>query len=110
MKSGEIWAGVPAKLLRSISADEKGFVAASADNYARIATEHRWVHAVTHSSPAIFCCSQSVQHVGLIACFYRLWGPPHVEAPWWWGETPEVQGADVTRNVFGGLATSPVCL
>lgn len=43
VKTGEIWAGVPAKLLRTLSADEKGFVAASADNYARIATEHRWV-------------------------------------------------------------------
>lgn len=41
VKAGEIWAGVPAKLLRHLSADEKGFVSASADNYARIATEHR---------------------------------------------------------------------
>lgn len=41
VKAGEIWAGVPAKLLRHLSADEKGFVAASAENYARIATEHR---------------------------------------------------------------------
>lgn len=40
VKTGEIWAGIPAKLLRQLSADEKGFVAASADNYARIATEH----------------------------------------------------------------------
>jgi carbonic anhydrase/acetyltransferase-like protein (isoleucine patch superfamily) len=41
VKAGEIWAGVPAKLLRHLSADEKGFVSASADNYARIAMEHR---------------------------------------------------------------------
>lgn len=41
MKSGEIWAGAPAKLLRKLSAEEKGFVAASADNYAKLATEHR---------------------------------------------------------------------
>jgi carbonic anhydrase/acetyltransferase-like protein (isoleucine patch superfamily) len=41
VKSGEIWAGAPAKLLRPLSADEKGFVAASADNYARLAAEHR---------------------------------------------------------------------
>lgn len=41
VKTGEIWAGIPAKLLRQLSADEKGFVAASADNYARIATEHK---------------------------------------------------------------------
>jgi carbonic anhydrase/acetyltransferase-like protein (isoleucine patch superfamily) len=43
VRTGEIWAGVPAKMLRQLSADEKGFVAASADNYARIATEHRSV-------------------------------------------------------------------
>lgn len=54
VKTGEIWAGVPAKLLRSISADEKGFVAASADNYARIATEHRWVNAVSLGSRTMF--------------------------------------------------------
>lgn len=42
MKSGEVWAGAPAKLLRKLSAEEKGFVAASADNYAKLATEHRW--------------------------------------------------------------------
>jgi hypothetical protein len=41
VKSGEIWAGAPAKLLRKLSAEEKGFVAASADNYAKLATEHR---------------------------------------------------------------------
>lgn len=41
VKTGEIWAGVPAKVLRHLSADEKGFVAASAENYARIAMEHR---------------------------------------------------------------------
>jgi carbonic anhydrase/acetyltransferase-like protein (isoleucine patch superfamily) len=41
VKSGEIYAGAPAKLLRKLSAEEKGFVAASADNYAKLATEHR---------------------------------------------------------------------
>jgi carbonic anhydrase/acetyltransferase-like protein (isoleucine patch superfamily) len=42
VKSGEIFAGAPAKLLRKLSAEEKGFVAASADNYAKLANEHRW--------------------------------------------------------------------
>jgi carbonic anhydrase/acetyltransferase-like protein (isoleucine patch superfamily) len=42
VKSGEIYAGAPAKLLRKLSAEEKGFVAASADNYAKLAAEHRW--------------------------------------------------------------------
>lgn len=41
VKSGEIFAGAPAKLLRKLSAEEKGFVAASADNYAKLANEHR---------------------------------------------------------------------
>jgi carbonic anhydrase/acetyltransferase-like protein (isoleucine patch superfamily) len=40
--AGEIWAGAPARLLRHLSEDERGFVAASADNYAKLATEHRW--------------------------------------------------------------------
>eukprot|EP00879_Flechtneria_rotunda_P000838 GHRR01000963.1.p1 GENE.GHRR01000963.1~~GHRR01000963.1.p1 ORF type:complete len:310 (+),score=93.64 GHRR01000963.1:189-1118(+) len=41
VKTGEVWAGAPAKLLRKLSAEEKGFVAASADNYAKLAAEHR---------------------------------------------------------------------
>eukprot|EP00878_Enallax_costatus_P004912 GHUV01005167.1.p1 GENE.GHUV01005167.1~~GHUV01005167.1.p1 ORF type:complete len:283 (+),score=59.39 GHUV01005167.1:213-1061(+) len=40
VKTGEVWAGAPAKLLRKLSAEEKGFVAASADNYARLARQH----------------------------------------------------------------------
>lgn len=41
VKTGEVWAGAPAKLLRKLTAEEKGFVAASADNYAKLAAEHR---------------------------------------------------------------------
>jgi carbonic anhydrase/acetyltransferase-like protein (isoleucine patch superfamily) len=41
VKAGEVWAGAPAKLLRKLTAEEKGFVAASADNYAKLAAEHR---------------------------------------------------------------------
>lgn len=40
VKAGEVWAGTPAKLLRKLSAEEKGFVAASADNYAKLARQH----------------------------------------------------------------------
>lgn len=40
VKAGEIWAGAPAKLLRKLSVEEKGFVAASADNYAKLASDH----------------------------------------------------------------------
>jgi hypothetical protein len=41
VKTGQIWAGAPAKLLRTVSAEEAGFLVQSADNYARLAREHK---------------------------------------------------------------------
>lgn len=40
VKSGTVWAGQPAKLLRALESDERAFIAASAQNYARLAREH----------------------------------------------------------------------
>jgi gamma-carbonic anhydrase len=40
VKSGTVWAGQPAKLLRALESDERAFIAASADNYSRLAREH----------------------------------------------------------------------
>lgn len=41
IKSGEIWAGSPAKLLRTMSDDEQAFVAESAERYVHLAMVHR---------------------------------------------------------------------
>jgi hypothetical protein len=40
VKTGTVWAGQPARLLRALEPDERAFIAASADNYARLAREH----------------------------------------------------------------------
>lgn len=65
VKTGEIWSGVPAKLLRHLSADEKGFVSASAENYARIATEHRCALAA-----CLLACSRllRIHHRHKVGC------------------------------------------
>ncbi|KAI8466546.1 MAG: mitochondrial NADH:ubiquinone oxidoreductase 32 kDa subunit [Monoraphidium minutum] len=41
VKTGQIWAGAPAKLLRMVSPDEASFLVQSADNYSKLAKEHR---------------------------------------------------------------------
>lgn len=41
VKTGQIWAGAPAKLLRTVSAEEAAFLVQSADNYAKLAKEHK---------------------------------------------------------------------
>lgn len=41
IKTGQIWAGSPAKLLRTVSAEEAAFLVHSASNYADLAKEHR---------------------------------------------------------------------
>lgn len=41
VKAGQIFAGSPAKLMRQLTSEEASFVGASADNYAKLATEHR---------------------------------------------------------------------
>jgi carbonic anhydrase/acetyltransferase-like protein (isoleucine patch superfamily) len=46
VKTGQIWAGAPAKLLRTVSAEEASFLVQSADNYAKLAQAHKWVHAL----------------------------------------------------------------
>mmetsp|Transcript_33139 Transcript_33139/g.98606 ORF Transcript_33139/g.98606 Transcript_33139/m.98606 type:complete len:308 (-) Transcript_33139:727-1650(-) len=45
--SGEVWAGVPAKFLRKLDADEAEFVAKSATNYSRLADVHRFENGKT---------------------------------------------------------------
>jgi carbonic anhydrase/acetyltransferase-like protein (isoleucine patch superfamily) len=40
VKSGTVWAGQPARLLRALESDERSFIAASAQNYAKLAREH----------------------------------------------------------------------
>lgn len=39
-----------------------------------------------------------------------IMGHRRVKVSWWWGETSEVQGADLARSVFGGVATRPAGL
>jgi len=39
--AGEVWAGSPAKKLRDMSDEEKKFIQISADNYVRLAEEHK---------------------------------------------------------------------
>ncbi|KIY95938.1 transferase [Monoraphidium neglectum] len=41
IKTGQIWAGAPAKLLRTVSAEEASFLVQSADNYAKLAQAHK---------------------------------------------------------------------
>ncbi|GBF89259.1 gamma carbonic anhydrase, mitochondrial [Raphidocelis subcapitata] len=41
IKTGQIWAGAPAKLLRTVSSEEAAFLVQSADNYAHLAQEHK---------------------------------------------------------------------
>jgi|SRR5579863_2141801 len=41
VKSGELWAGTPAKLMRPVSADEKRYMAALPAAYAKLADEHQ---------------------------------------------------------------------
>ena len=40
VKAGELWAGRPAKMLRSVTDEEKAFIAISAENYVRLAAEY----------------------------------------------------------------------
>lgn len=42
VKSGEVWAGSPAKFLRKLSPEEQDFVRNSACNYTELANEHRF--------------------------------------------------------------------
>jgi len=41
VKTGQIYAGAPAKLLRTLTAEEASFLKQSADNYTALAAEHR---------------------------------------------------------------------
>jgi carbonic anhydrase/acetyltransferase-like protein (isoleucine patch superfamily) len=41
VKSGEVWAGNPAKLLRPVSAEEAAFIPVSAQNYVELAQEYK---------------------------------------------------------------------
>jgi carbonic anhydrase/acetyltransferase-like protein (isoleucine patch superfamily) len=41
IKTGEIWAGAPAKLLRTLSAEEAAFIGQSAATYVALAAEHK---------------------------------------------------------------------
>lgn len=41
MKTGQIFAGSPAKLLRQLTAEEAAFLRQSADNYTSLAAEHK---------------------------------------------------------------------
>jgi len=41
VRTGQIWAGSPAKLLRTLTAEEAAFVSGSADNYAKLALAHK---------------------------------------------------------------------
>jgi gamma-carbonic anhydrase len=41
VRSGELWAGSPAKLMRSLSAEEIAGFAYSAEHYCRLAESHR---------------------------------------------------------------------
>ncbi len=41
VKSGELWAGNPAKFFRNLSEEEKNFIKTSADNYAQLASEYK---------------------------------------------------------------------
>jgi hypothetical protein len=76
VKAGEIWAGVPAKLLRHLSADEKGFVAASAENYARIATEHRCVGTQGKSKHELTHTHSQTLGVGCVRSLLPCWLAP----------------------------------
>jgi carbonic anhydrase/acetyltransferase-like protein (isoleucine patch superfamily) len=40
VKSGQIWAGNPAKYFRDMSAEEKNYIKISAENYAELAQEY----------------------------------------------------------------------
>jgi carbonic anhydrase/acetyltransferase-like protein (isoleucine patch superfamily) len=42
VKSGELWAGSPAKMLRAVSPEEREFIAVSAENYVRLANQYRF--------------------------------------------------------------------
>jgi len=41
VKSGELWAGTPARLLRAVSADEKIYMERLPTHYAKLADEYR---------------------------------------------------------------------
>jgi carbonic anhydrase/acetyltransferase-like protein (isoleucine patch superfamily) len=41
VKSGQIWAGNPAKYFRDLTQDEKDYIKVSADNYAELAQEYK---------------------------------------------------------------------
>jgi carbonic anhydrase/acetyltransferase-like protein (isoleucine patch superfamily) len=41
VKSGQIWAGNPAKYFRDMTAEEKAYIKISADNYAELAREYK---------------------------------------------------------------------
>eukprot|EP00798_Chlamydomonas_sp_ICE-L_P021398 gene21398-28356_t len=47
VKTGEVWAGSPAKMLRMLSPEEQMFVSQSALNYAELADEHRFENGKT---------------------------------------------------------------
>lgn len=44
VKKGELWAGVPAKLFRRLSDDERKYIWTSKDNYVALAAEHKEVN------------------------------------------------------------------
>jgi len=41
VKSGQVWAGVPAKYFRDLSEEERAFIPVSASNYTELAAEYR---------------------------------------------------------------------
>eukprot|EP00955_Chlamydomonas_euryale_P069969 360633-Chlamydomonas_euryale.AAC.16 len=101
--SGEVWAGVPAKFLRKLDADEAEFVAKSATNYSRLADVHRcgcWARETAGSKEDAFVifvcvlCGQPQRWLG--------GGPP---TP---GSGNAQGGAGVGGRVGGGIAAPAV--
>ncbi len=68
----QVWAGSPAKMLRQLTSEEAAFVAASADNYAKLALDHRCGGSCGQKQPKliilppVLCCLHVTSQPGLI--------------------------------------------
>lgn len=68
--SGEVWAGSPAKLLRLLEAEEAGFIAQAAVDYAALAAVHAAENAKTTEEIQVclggffVCCGEKGQTWG----------------------------------------------